>query len=125
MSEKKLLLIDLIDLDELSPEGFAEVYEAAERTVKYLNDFKKSIDKRVLDGETLPFFEIVKGRGSRVVTASGKLYLANVYGDKAFVKMPIGINALEELVGKEEMENLLSLGVIDIKYSADKVVVKK
>jgi hypothetical protein len=117
-----LLLIDL-DLEE----DLAKVYKDSKDTIKYLEDLVKSIDKRVLDGESIRGLRIVDGKKSRFITEPGFKYLEHKLGTNVvyeMIKTPITIGKLEALLPQEDMDALLSFGYISLKESSKKVDVE-
>lgn len=117
-----LLLFDL-DLEE----DLARVYRDSKDTIKYLEDLTKSIESRVLKGESIRGLKITDGRKSRFITEQGFKYLEQKLGANVvyeMVKTPITIGKLDVLLSQEEMDVLLSSGYISLKESTKKVDVE-
>ena len=115
------LLCETIDLDI---EDEAEVYASAQKTIKYLADIVKSLENRVLAGETIKGFKLVPGKKTRVITEGGYKYLETILGhDKVFktIEKPIGITELDALLSKEELASLYAKDVIKFEEGAKKV----
>lgn len=121
MEQETKLLLAPIDLDLIG--DIADVYERAKNTIKYLSDFCSSIDARLLKGEEIPRLEIVRRTRTRFITGIGAKVLIRNLGEKFYTKKPIGITELENLLGKDKIEEFIELGIVDLKEETAKIIV--
>lgn len=121
MNEKKMLYAPL-DLDLIG--DLADVYERAKNSIKYLTDFCGSIEARLKKGEKIPRLLLVEGNRTRYITDIGIKVLEKNLGEKLYTRKVIGITELENLVGKDKMEEFAELGVIDYKAGSPKVIIQ-
>lgn len=117
---EKKLLVETIDLDLVA--DVADVYERAKNTIKYLTDFCGSIEARVKSGERIERFILTDGNKTRYITDLGVKVLEKALGDKLYNKKVIGITELENLVGREKINEYLEIGIVDYKEAPKKVV---
>lgn len=117
---EKKLLVETIDLDLVA--DIADVYERAKNTIKYLTDFCESIEARVKSGERIERFILKDGNKTRYITDLGVKVLEKALGEKLYNKKVIGITELENLVGREKINEYLEIGIVDYKEAPKKVV---
>ncbi len=120
---EKKLLVETIDLDLVA--DIADVYERAKNTIKYLADFCKSIEERVKSGEKIERFILTDGNKTRYITDLGVKVLEKALGEKLYNKKVIGITELENLVGREKINEYLEIGIVAYKEAPKKVVLQK
>jgi hypothetical protein len=120
---EKKLLVETIDLDLVA--DIADVYERAKNTIKYLDDFCKSIEERVKSGEKIERFILTDGNKTRYITDLGVKVLEKALGEKLYNKKVIGITELENLVGREKINEYLEIGIVAYKEAPKKVVLQK
>ena len=120
---EKKLLVEKIDLDLVA--DIADVYERAKNTIKYLDDFCKSIEARVKSGEKIERFILTDGNKTRYITDLGVKVLEKALGEKLYNKKVIGITELENLVGREKINEYLEIGIVAYKEAPKKVVLQK
>lgn len=120
---EKKLLVEPIDLDLVA--DVADVYERAKKTIKYLADFCESIEARVKSGEKIERFLLVDGNKTRYITDLGVKVLEKTLGEKLYNKKVIGIIELENLVGREKINEYLEIGIVAYKEATKKVVLQK
>lgn len=120
---EKKLLVETIDLDLVA--DIADVYERAKYTIKYLDDFCKSIEERVKSGEKIERFILTDGNKTRYITDLGVKVLEKAFGEKLYNKKVIGITELENLVGREKINEYLEIGIVAYKEAPKKVVLQK
>lgn len=120
---EKKLLVEKIDLDLVA--DIADVYERAKNTIKYLDDFCKSIEERVKSGEKIERFILTDGNKTRYITDLGVKVLEKALGEKLYNKKVIGITELENLVGREKINEYLEIGIVAYKEAPKKVVLQK
>ncbi len=120
---EKKLLVEPIDLDLVA--DVADVYERAKKTIKYLVDFCESIEARVKSGEKIERFLLVDGNKTRYITDLGVKVLEKALGEKLYNKKVIGITELENLVGREKINEYLEIGIVAYKEATKKVVLQK
>lgn len=117
---EKKLLVEKIDLDLVA--DIADVYERAKNTIKYLADFCESIEARVKSGEKIKRFILTDGSKTRYITDLGVKVLEKALGEKLYKKKVIGITELENLVGREKINEYLEIGIVAYKEAPQKVV---
>lgn len=117
---EKKLLVETIDLDLVA--DIADVYERAKNTIKYLADFCGSIEARVKSGERIERFILTDGNKTRYITDLGVKVLEKALGEKLYNKKVIGITELENLVGREKINEYLEIGIVAYKEAPKKVV---
>lgn len=115
------MLCETLDLD--STTDIANDYERAKNTIKYLTDFCSSVEARVKAGEIIPRMALVPGNRTRYITDIGLKILEKSLGERIYAKKPIGITELENLVGKEEMDDYAEAGIIAFKEGTPKIIV--
>jgi hypothetical protein len=120
---EKNLLVEPIDLDLVA--DVADVYERAKKTIKYLVDFCESIEARVKSGEKIERFILTDGNKTRYITDLGVKVLEKALGEKLYNKKVIGITELENLVGREKINEYLEIGIVAYKEATKKVVLQK
>lgn len=120
---EKKLLVEKIDLDLVA--DIADVYERAKNTIKYLADFCESIEERVKSGEKIERFILTDGSKTRYITDLGVKVLEKALGEKLYKKKVIGITELENLVGREKINEYLEIGIVAYKEAPPKVVLQK
>lgn len=120
---EKKLLVETIDLDLVA--DIADVYERAKNTIKYLADFCASIEARVKSGEKIERFILTDGNKTRYITDLGVKVLEKALGEKLYNKKVIGITELENLVGREKINEYLEIGIVAYKEAPKKVVLQK
>jgi len=120
---EKKLLVETIDLDLVA--DIADVYERAKNTIKYLADFCESIEERVKSGEKIERFILTDGNKTRYITDLGVKVLEKALGEKLYNKKVIGITELENLVGREKINEYLEIGIVAYKEATKKVVLQK
>lgn len=101
----------------------ADVYERAKNTIKYLNDFCTSVDTRLKNGEHIQRLRLVEGNKIRYITDIGIKVLEKNLGEKIYSRKIISITELENLVGKDKMDEFLEIGVLDLKENSPKVII--
>lgn len=121
MEKEKKLLFAPIDLDLVG--DVADIYERAKNSIKYLTDFCGSIESRLKKGELIPRLKLVDGARTRYITDIGIKVLEKALGEKIYTRKVIGITELENIVGKEKMNEFAELGVIEFKDSTPKVII--
>jgi len=120
---EKKLLVETIDLDLVA--DIADVYERAKNTIEYLDDFCKSIEERVKSGEKIERFILTDGNKTRYITDLGVKVLEKALGEKLYNKKVIGITELENLVGREKINEYLEIGIVAYKEAPKKVVLQE
>ncbi|HPW96862.1 MAG TPA: DUF2800 domain-containing protein [Paludibacteraceae bacterium] len=120
---EKKLLVEKIDLDLVA--DIADVYERAKNTIKYLADFCESIEARVKSGEKIERFILTDGNKTRYITDLGVKVLEKALGEKLYNKKVIGITELENLVGREKINEYLEIGIVAYKEAPKKVVLQE
>lgn len=120
---EKKLLVETIDLNLVA--DIADVYERAKNTIKYLADFCESIEERVKSGEKIERFILTDGNKTRYITDLGVKVLEKALGEKLYNKKVIGITELENLVGREKINEYLEIGIVAYKEAPKKVVLQE
>jgi hypothetical protein len=120
-----MLLCKEIDVDLASEQ---DVYEDATETIAYLENIKKLIEKRVLNGEKIKGFTLGKASRRRAITEKGLAFIEKTFGrDKAYkvIEKPIGITDLADMLNKDQVEDMLSKGYIGYTEGNPKVVFRR
>jgi len=95
----------------LSPEAKAEAIRQGPLLVDWVNSLKDSALKDALDGDVLPGYKLVHGKSSRMYKDTEKVAAAvlekGYKEDELYKKDLIGITAMEKLIGKNGVEEIL------------------
>ncbi|MDR2647671.1 MAG: DUF2800 domain-containing protein [Oscillospiraceae bacterium] len=104
-------MADQIDPQTMSPELRAEILNKANGLKTWLNKVENGVSASLMLGETIPGWKIVEGRADRKITDAKKAI--DVLTKAGFTESDIcetnivGITALEKLVGKKKLPEIL------------------
>lgn len=97
--------------DELSPAEIAEILSSVDELTRWAKSVKDwALDQAVNHGVTFPGYKVVEGRANRVITDEAKAI--DILDNAGFTTDTVtelkGLGALEEIVGKKRLADLLA-----------------
>lgn len=95
--------------ESLNDLDIKNILDKSELIKNFLNNIENKVFERLSLGEEFRGYKLVKGRSIRKIKPESHNKLFELLGDKAYIKSPIGVTALEKLVDTETLNDLVYL----------------
>lgn len=98
--------LDEIDSDKISDDRVKLILDNKKLIESFLNAVENKAFERLVSGEKIPGYKVVRGKSNRKWTDEAQAILIEKLGDKAFEKKLIGITEAEKQLKKKEVDEL-------------------